>query len=222
MPSNSKKKSGGKRDVAQTARLVLGVLLGLNVIAAGLVLYPPGGSAESLQAELASLQAQIAQGRARLEETRQHAVAVEGGLDEGNQFLGQYFLGQRVVYSALVEELTGAAGRAGITDRGNAYTTDLIDGSDTLGMMTITANFEGTYRNLLNFIREIDRSPSLLIIESLTAAPQPDSDLVTVSLRMNAFVQQEAFPFPVQTEEGTLAENAPAPVPTAIEGEPAP
>ena len=39
-------------------------------------------------------------------------------------------------------------------------------------MMSITANYEGTYANLMRFVHELDRSPRLLIIEALNAAPQ--------------------------------------------------
>ncbi len=34
------------------------------------------------------------------------------------------------------------------------------------------ATYEGEYGDLLHFVHEIDKSPSLMIIESLSAAPQ--------------------------------------------------
>ena len=64
------------RDVKRTIRIVLGVLLGLNVIAAGLVLFPPGGSADDLERQMASLQSQVAPKRALLERTRLNVAAV--------------------------------------------------------------------------------------------------------------------------------------------------
>jgi hypothetical protein len=59
-------------------------------------------------------------------------------------------------------------------------------------MMTITANYEGTYRNLLNFISELDRSEQLLIIESMSAAPQQGSNTLTVSMKIDAFIRDES------------------------------
>ena len=58
-------------------------------------------------------------------------------------------------------------------------------------MMTITANYEGTYRNLLNFIGELDHSEQLLIIESMSAAPQQGSNILTVSMKIDAFIRDE-------------------------------
>src|SRR4051812_33787020 len=142
---------------AQIARIVLGVLVLLNLIAAGLVLYPPGGSAEALEEDLVRFQAQVKQSRTRLEETRKHALAVEKGRGAADEFLTKYFVPRRSAPSVILTELNQIAQRAGIKDRGNAFSADLIDGSDALGMLTITANFEGTYANLMNFVREIDR-----------------------------------------------------------------
>jgi hypothetical protein len=82
--------------------------------------------------------------------------------------------------------------KAQIKERDRAQTTELIEGSDSLSMMTITANYEGTYRNLLNFIGELERSGPLLIIESLTAAPQQGSNTLAVSMKIDAFIREDA------------------------------
>jgi hypothetical protein len=69
-------------------------------------------------------------------------------------------------------------------------------------MMTITANYEGPYRNLLNFIGELDRSEQFLIIESMTAAPQQGSNTLTVSMKIDAFIRDES---PVPAREAAQA-----------------
>lgn len=195
MRRNSKTQGPGARGqgagLKRKIRIILGVLLGLNVIAAGLVLFPPGGSADDLEREMAALQSQVAQKRALLERTRLNVAAVETARGEGDQFLKDYFLGRRTADSALLSELTAAANKAQIKERDRAQTTELIEGSDSLSMMTITANYEGTYRNLLNFIGELDRSGPLLMIESLTAAPQQGSNTLTVSMKIDAFIREE-------------------------------
>lgn len=194
MAKNSKVKapSAVKRaSKAQIARAVLGLLVVLNLIAAGFVLYPPGGSAESLDQELVRLQAQLKQSKTRLEETRKHAEAVEKGRGTADQFLATYFVPRRAAPTTFLTELNQIAQRAGIKDRGNQFAADVIEGSEALGMLTITANFEGTYRNLLNFVREIDRSQNLLIIESLNATPQQGSNILTVAIKMEAFLRED-------------------------------
>jgi Tfp pilus assembly protein PilO len=195
---------------ARLVRIVLGVLLGLNLVGAGLVLYPPGGSAEDLESQLSALQSQAVQKRALVERTRQHTSAVEKGRADGDQFLGQYFLARRTAYTSLLTELEAAAHASGIKPRETAYATEIIEGSDTLTMMVITANFEGTYHDLMNFVHAIDASPRLLIIDSLTAAPEQGSNLLAVSLKIDTFVREEPEPG-----------DSPAPAPHAANaGEP--
>src|SRR5512143_2882047 len=186
MPRNSRGLGPGARgqapgargqgpDLTRKIRIVLGTLLVLNLIAVGLVLFPIGGSADDLERALATLQSQLAQKRALLDRSRLNVAAIEKARGEGDHFLDDYFLTRRTADSALLTELNAAAIKAQIKERDSAQTTQLIEGSDALSMMTITANFEGTYRNLLNFIGELDRSKQLLIIESMTAAPQQGS-----------------------------------------------
>jgi hypothetical protein len=165
------------------------VLAAANVVAAILVMYPPGGSADDLERQRANLQVQLATRRAQIEQTRQHAGSVEIGRSEGEKFLNDYFLARRTAYSTLLSELDAAADQAKIKPKEHAYATEPIEGSDSLSLMTITANYEGTYANLMRFVHEIDRSPRMLIIEALNAAPQQGSGTLSVSMKIDAFVR---------------------------------
>jgi len=212
MPRNSKSQGTAARshtrDLTRKIRIILGGLLALNLIAVGLVLYPPGGSADDLERELATLQSQAVQKRALLERTRLNVTAIEQAREEGNQFLDDYFMARRTADSALLQELTAAAAKAQIKERDRAQTTEFIEGSDSLSMMTITANYEGTYRNLLNFIGELDHSDQLLIIESMSAAPQQNSNILTVSMKIDAFIREDSHTPAQETARATLIGEA--------------
>ena len=188
MPRNSKS-AGGSRDPRLLVRIVLGVLVAANLAAAALVLFPPGGSAEDLQRQMASLQSQISSNQALLERTRQHLAAVEKGRNEGDRFLSGYFLENRTAYSTLLGELYEAANRSKIKPKESSYSDEPIEGSDSLKMLTITYNLDGAYRDVLSFVHELDRSPRLLIIESLTVAPQQGSNVLSVSMKVDTFVR---------------------------------
>ncbi len=177
------------RDPKLIVRIVLGVLLSANLIAAGLLEFPPGGSAEDLARQIASLQKQIVTGRATLEQTRQHALAVSQGREEGDKFVDQYFLPLRSASGTLNTELQRAAAASKIKPKGTDLNFQPIEGSDALGMVNITANYEGQYADVLKFVHSIDQSPLLLIIESFNAAPEQGSNLLNVSMKMEAFVR---------------------------------
>jgi len=180
------------RDPKLMVRIVLGILVAMNLVAAGLVLFPPGGSAEDLERQASSLESQVQARRVVLDRTREHAAAVQKGRAEGDRFLNDYFLASRNHMSELLTELESAASESKIKPREHAYAIEPVDGSDTLSMLTITAAYEGTYADLMHFVHEIDRSPRLLIIDSLNAAPQEGAGLLTVSMKMETFVREDA------------------------------
>lgn len=177
------------RDPKFTARVILGVLLAANLIAAGLLEFPPGGSTDDLTRQMTVLQHDIVMKRAALEQTRQHALAVSQGREEGDKFIQEYFLPLRTASSTLSLELQRAAAAAKVKPKGNQFSFQPIEGSDTLGMVDITANYEGAYGDILKLVHSIDQSPLLMIIESFNAAPQQDSKALSVSLKMEAFVR---------------------------------
>jgi hypothetical protein len=205
MPRNSKTtgqapaSKGQKWGVTQIARLVLGILVAVNVALAWMVMNPPGGSAEALETDMVQLQGQIKQTKTRADEVKNHAEAVTKGRAQADEFLNRYFVEKRALPTTLIKEMNQIVQRAGIKDRGNTVSPDLIDGSDTLGMVTITWNFEGTYRNLLSLVREIDRSNSLLIIDSLNATPQAGSNLLLISMKLHTFIREDGSILPLGT-----------------------
>ena len=181
----------GAPGITRGWRIALGVLLAATIAAAWVVENPPGGSASEVGQQLATLETQAAAKRALLASTRQHVAAVELGRREGDQFLNQYFLTRRTAYSTLLSELVDAADNAKIKPKEHAYATEPIEGSDSLSMMSITANYEGSYANLMRFVHEIDRSPRLLIIEALNAAPQATGGTLNISMKIDTFVRDD-------------------------------
>ena len=176
-------------------RVALGVLLAANLAAAALVLFPVGGSPEDLERRFVSLRSQVQSRQGLLERTRQHAAAVEKGRAEGDRFLDDYFLANRSHMSALLTELDAAAAQTQITPREHAFAVEPIEGSESLRMLTITASYEGTYSDLMHFVHQLDRSPRLLIIESLSAAPPQGGGLLNINMKLDTFVRDDGTGF---------------------------
>jgi hypothetical protein len=177
------------RDSRVAVRAILGTLLVANLGAAGLILFPPGGSAEALARQMAALQVQLAANRTSLEQTRQHALQVEEGRAEGDKFLTEYFLPLRTAYNTLDSVLQSAAADAKIKHLDAAFSAEAIEGSDTLQMVSVTATYEGLYADVLKFVHSLDQSQRMLIIESLAAVPQQGSSVLSVSMKIDAFVR---------------------------------
>lgn len=182
------------RDQKFVMRLVIGGLLLLNLVALWMLISPPGGSAEELEERLMTLRSQLNQKKAVLKQTRGHAEKISLSQTEIQKFESEYFTNRRFASSTFVAELGKAAKDAGIRQKENLFLFDEVEGSEDLSMMTITASYEGTYPDLLHFINNLDRSPRFLILDTLTATPQQGSGILNVTVKLNAFVQEEQQP----------------------------
>jgi len=177
------------RDPVSWAQLVTIVLLVANLAGAWLVLRPPGGSPEALRAELADLRTQVVQQRSLLTRSRLLSTRVETGRAQDQRFMSQYFLDARSAASTVTRELIEDAKEAGVKLKDAAYPTEPVEGSDSLSMMTVSANFEGSYPDLIHLLDRIDKSSRLVLIESLQAVPEQGSNRLNISLRFNVFVR---------------------------------
>jgi len=174
---------------ADVARLVIGVLVALNLVAAYFVFRPPGGSPEELRSEVRDLTSQLRQKKAVLERTRVFVSKIQSGRQQGDQFLEHYFLPSGTAYSIVLSELIDLAKDAQMKPKESTWAPELIEGSDTLSTMTISLNLEGTYPQLIHFINALDKSPRLLIVESLQATPQSAGPL-NVVLKLQTYVRE--------------------------------
>ena len=172
-------------------RMGLGTLAVANVVALYFVIRPIGGSAQELAQQALEMHSAIRQQQGTLDRTRLLASKIESGRGEGDRFMGTYFLPRRTAYSSIMAALNDLAGQAKITSRDSAWALDAVDGSDTLDMMQISANFEGLYPDLIHFINLLDKSDQLLIIESLNATPQQSGGRLNVMLKLDTFVRED-------------------------------
>jgi hypothetical protein len=172
-------------------RIGLGVLVAANLVAAYFIVRPPGGSAEELSQQALEMHSQIRQQQGVLDRTKILVSKIETGRGEGDKFMSSYFLPRRPAFSIIVGELNDLAGQSKITPRDSAWALEPVEGSDTLDMLQISANFEGTYPDLVHFMNLLDKSDRLLIIESLNATPQQSGGRLNVMLKLDTFVQED-------------------------------
>ena len=185
--AKSFRNSGGPK---RTARIVLGTLLALNLLAALLLLEFFGGSPEGLDAAQRRLESQLQQQRLGLQQAKLLAGKMQSGGAEGERFIRTYFLDQRQAAGDLLGALDAIESGAGIRSRGKNFTVDAIEGTDEYQLLTIDAGYEGTFADLVEFVSAVDRSERLLILDSLQVAPARDDLSLQVQAKMFAFVKQ--------------------------------
>jgi type IV pilus assembly protein PilO len=172
-------------------RAMIGALLAANLVAAVFAFHPFGGSAEDLERQLAALQREMQQKQAALTQTRAIAAKIEKARAEADKFMTGAFVSRRAASSTMVSELVKSAKQVGMRPREHSFVFEPVEGSDTLSMMTITGNYEGSYADLVQFVNLLDRSPRFLIIEFMQAAPQSSGGMLNVSMKLNTFVRED-------------------------------
>jgi Tfp pilus assembly protein PilO len=178
-------------DRPTVVRIVLSALLAANVAVAWFVFHPPGGSLEDLQGQILTTRMQMIARQQSMERLHRTGDKTEKAKLAGEQFLNHYFLPRRHAYSILEIELGAAAKAASIQAKDRTFSYEPVEGSDTLGMLTITANFEGTYADLVTFVNQIDRAQRLIILESLQAQPVQGSQVLAINMKLDAFFRFE-------------------------------
>ena len=169
---------------------MLGLLLLANLVTASVVFGPWAASPQDLQRQLAQLRSDAQQRQANVERLRTLVQTVEKTHAEADQFLDKYFQDRRTASSTIVSELDKLAQEAGIKPEEHTVSSEPIEGSDTLEMMSIEGHYEGTYADLIQFVNLLDRSPRFLTIERLQARPQQSQGILNVSLKLNVFVRE--------------------------------
>jgi hypothetical protein len=179
------------KDPRVIARLVLGLLLFANLLAAFAIFQPLGGSAEQLDQQLADMQKQLQREQAQVQRMRSLETKIQHARTTGDSFLTSYFMDRRTASSSIVSELNRAAKEAGMTTKEHSFSFDALEGSDTLSMMTVVGNYEGTYGDLLQLVNRLDKSNRFLIIDTMTATPLAGSGKLAISIKLNTFVRED-------------------------------
>ncbi len=188
------------KDPRIAMRALIGLLLLANLVAAAIAFKPFGGSADDLRKNQASLSSQLRQLQGSLEKSKLHVAKIDIARTQGDEFLAKYIMESRSAAAITVEEMSQTASDAGIRALPENATYEPIEGSDTLQMMSITANFEGSYANLAKLMDKLEKSPRFLIIDSMSLnAPQQQSgpraaavQNINVSVKLLTFVRDES------------------------------
>jgi type IV pilus assembly protein PilO len=182
---------GSLTDPKFLVRVVLAILFAANLVAAAMAYHVFDASPEALNQQLAAAIAQRQAWQLQLNRTRTLSGSVDRGKQEGEKFLSTYMTSRRHTYSTIIGELTETAKTAGMK-AGATLSLEPIQGSDDLDMMSVTLTLEGNYAQLMKFVNLLDRSPRFLIIETLTVTPRAKSDILSVGVKLDTFVKEDA------------------------------
>jgi hypothetical protein len=169
-------------------KAICGVLALLNAVVLFIYLVPPGGTREELAQQGVQLRNRITAARLQGAVLKTTSAKVQDGSGQASSFQTTYFLRKRTAYETVIEEIQHLANTSGMQERDGVYSEEPIEGTADLSLLNITANYSGSYGHLMHFLYEVDRSPMLLMLDSLNATPQPKGGDINASIRFQAIV----------------------------------
>ena len=174
-------------------RLIVAGLIALALFDAAfwlLAVEPAATRTADREAAVAALESQVRQKRESVAKLRESSQRVAAARDSGAELLEELTFAREHAFSELLTELGEAATAAGVEMRETAYASEAIAGSESYGMVAVTANFRGRYENLVRLLNRLDRSSEFLIVESLGARPREDTGDLQISMRIDTFVRE--------------------------------
>ena len=182
---------GGARGPGLWLQVVAIVLGLLNLVAVYLLLAPPGGNRSTLESESQQLRQEILSANARASRLKRVAGQVQTGSGEATNFEAKYILPKRNAYERLITELQRITKLSGMQARDAVYSEEPIEGTADLTLLSSSANYEGSYQDLRNFLLQLDHSPVLVMLENLQAAPEQKGNRISASMRFQTILRED-------------------------------
>jgi type IV pilus assembly protein PilO len=182
-------------------QVVLGSLLLLNAAAVYFYFFPPGGSEQELTMRVSELKTRIRAAEMSSKQLETVAGKVQLASTQTGAFAGKYFLPRRIAYEQVVSEVQRLTHEAGIVEKEGTFAEEPIEGSSDLTLVTFSVSLEGTFADLMHFLYQVDHSPKLLILDSLSAAPVQNTGRLNLSLKLLTIIREPVF-VPISTVSG--------------------
>ena len=181
----------GESGLRRHIKIALGALALFDLVFYLFAIGPLSESEREKRLLVESLRRQSSEQAGRVEKLAAIVNKVETARTQGDELMEEIMLPRRTAFSAIVSEIDQASREAKVELRERGFNVEAIEGSNTLSMMTVTAGLDGSYDNLVKFLNLLDKSSKFLIIESLGAAPQQTGNLLSITIKLDAFVREE-------------------------------
>ena len=172
--------------------LPLGIALAANIFAYALVVRP----LEIKSAGAADRARQSAAALAAADKDLAAARALVGGKSEADQELSAFYekvlpadlqAARRLNFASLPE----LARKTGVRYSARSASTDDTDKATKLGHMKIKMVLEGDYRNIRQFIYELESAPEFVIIDDVTISEQQMNQSQTLTIDMSTYFRDK-------------------------------
>jgi Tfp pilus assembly protein PilO len=177
------------------------LLLVLNLLAAAVWTVPRTLRLRSATAGVETTRKEVERERAALARQRERWDAIEANTGDIERFYETVVRPERIDLLPTLEDIEAMARAPGLTPGPRKFRREEVEGT-AVERVAVTLPLEGSYRQLVGFLREVERSERFLTVDgvSLRSDREGGADL---QVQLSAFMRREAgAPAPERGDSG--------------------
>lgn len=142
-------------------------LAALNAVVYAAFTLPRTVQEERMAAERVQLQDEVARLSGEVADRRRYAQALEANAADTSRFHAQVVAPRAASLVPVLREIEGMAREGGLRPGPAGYKVEAVKGA-ALDRFVITMPVSGTYREVVSFIEQLERSPHFLTLDQVT------------------------------------------------------
>jgi Tfp pilus assembly protein PilO len=161
----------------------------LNLLVAAVWTVPRTVRLRSATARVEATRKEVERERAAVARQRERGDAIEANAEDVERFYETVVHPERIDLLPTLEDIEAMARAPGLTPGRRTFRREEVEGS-SVERVAVTLPLEGSYRQLVGFLREVERSERFLTVDgvSLRGDPRGGADL---QVQLSAFMRRE-------------------------------
>ena len=165
------------------------VLLVLNLLVAAVWTVPRTLRIRSATARVEAVRAMLEEERRTVARQRERGEAIDANADDLARFYATAVGPERVELLPTLESIEAMARAPGLTPGRRSFRREEVKGTN-VERVAVTLPLEGSYRQLVGFLREVERSERFLTVDGVSLRGEPGGE-ANLQVEMSAFMRLE-------------------------------
>lgn len=165
------------------------VLLVLNLLVAAAWTVPRTLRIRSATARVDAAREALAQERSTVARQRERGEAIDANRDDLARFYAAAVGPERVELLPTLEAIEAMARAPGLTPGRRSFRREAVMGTN-VERVAVTLPLKGSYRQLVGFLREVERSERFLTVDGVSLRGEPGGE-ADLQVEMSAFMRLE-------------------------------
>jgi Tfp pilus assembly protein PilO len=165
------------------------LLLVVNLLTAAVWTVPRSLRLRSATARVEAAREMVEQERSMVAQQRERGDAIDANAEDLTRFSDTVVGPERVELLPTLEDIEAMARAPGLTPGRRSFRREEVEGT-AVERVAVTLPLEGSYQQLVGFLREVERSERFLTVDGVSLRGEPGGE-ANLQVEMSAFMRLE-------------------------------